>query len=87
MQSRKQNLEKNRRTSLAIYMVIVTVVCLYAGLHLGVVYREMDEPTLFGALAEFATHTISLFPTHCSWMAVISLWILRENWNSSWVVY
>lgn len=26
MQSRKQNLEKNRRTSLAIYMAIVTVV-------------------------------------------------------------
>ena len=67
MQSRKQNLEKNRRTSLAIYMVIVTVVCLYAGLHLGVVYREMDEPTLFGALAEFATHMVEqpfkLFPT------------------------
>lgn len=67
MQSRKQNLEKNRRTSLAIYMVIVTVVCLYAGLHLGVVYREMDEPTLFGALAEFATHMVEhpfkMFPT------------------------
>ena len=67
MQSRKQNLEKNRRTSLAIYMVIITVVCLYAGLHLGVVYREMEEPTLFGALAEFATHMVEqpfkLFPT------------------------
>lgn len=34
MQSRKQNLEKNRRVSLAIYMAIVTGVCLYAGLHL-----------------------------------------------------
>lgn len=42
MQSRQQNLEKNRRTSLAIYMVIITVVCLYAGLHLGVVYHEME---------------------------------------------
>lgn len=67
MQSRKQNLEKNRRTSLAIYMVIITVVCLYAGLHLGVVYREMEAPTLFGALAEFATHMVEqpfkLFPT------------------------
>lgn len=37
MQSRKQNLEKNRRITLAIDMGIVTVLSLYGGLHLGVV--------------------------------------------------
>lgn len=67
MQSRKQNLEKNRRMTLAIDMGIVTVLSLYAGLHLGVVYKQMEEPTLFGALAEFANHMVEqpfqLFPT------------------------
>lgn len=32
MQSKKQNLEKGRRASLAVYMAVVTVVSLYAGL-------------------------------------------------------
>ena len=67
MQSRKQNLEKNRRITLAIDMGIVTIFCLYAGFHLGVVYKQMEEPTLFGALAEFANHMeeqpFQLFPT------------------------
>ena len=56
MQSRKQNLEKNRKVSLTIYMVVITVVCLYAGLHLGVVYRSMEQPTLFGAVSGLADH-------------------------------
>ena len=54
MQSRKQNLEKNRKVSLTIYMAVITAVCLYAGLHLGVVYRSMEQPTLFGAVAGLA---------------------------------
>ena len=66
MQSKKQNLEKSRRVSLAVYMVIVVVVSLYAGLHLGVVYLQMDSPNLFGALAEMgghiAEHPVELFP-------------------------
>lgn len=56
MQSKKQNLEKNRRASLAVYMIVVTVASLYAGLHLGVVYLQMPEPNLFGALAELGAH-------------------------------
>lgn len=67
MHSRKQNLEKNRRITLAIDMGIVTILCLYAGLHLGAVYKQMEEPMLFGALAEFANHMVEqpfqLFPT------------------------
>ena len=66
MQSKKQNLEKNRRTSLGIYMVIVMMVSLYAGLHLGVVYLQMSNPNLFGALAELGVHItehpFELFP-------------------------
>ena len=30
-----------------MYMTIVMVACLYEGLHLGVVYRSMEQPTLF----------------------------------------
>ena len=67
MQSRKQNLEKNRKVSLTIYMVVVTVVCLYVGLHLGVVYRSMEQPTLFEAVAALADHMmeypLELYPT------------------------
>lgn len=56
MQSKKQNLEKSRRTSLAVYMAVVTVASLYVGLHLGVVYLQMPESNLFGAIAELGTH-------------------------------
>lgn len=66
MQSKKQNLEKNRRTSLAVYMTVITLASLYAGLHLGVVYLQMPEPNLFGALAELGVHItehpFELFP-------------------------
>lgn len=67
MQSRKQNLEKNRKVSLTTYMAVITAVCLYAGLHLGVVYRSMEQPTLFGAVAGLADHMmeypLELYPT------------------------
>ncbi len=66
MQSKKQNLEKSRRASLAVYMTIVMLMSLYAGLHLGVVYLQMPKPNLFGALAELgahiAEHPFELFP-------------------------
>ena len=66
MQSKKQNLEKSRRTSLAVYMAVITLASLYAGLHLGVVYLQMSEPNLFGALVELGTHItehpFELFP-------------------------
>ncbi|MBR4059553.1 MAG: type IV secretory system conjugative DNA transfer family protein [Lachnospiraceae bacterium] len=56
MQSKKQNLEKSRRVSLVVYMTIVMVMSLYAGLHLGVVYLQMENPNLFGVLAELGVH-------------------------------
>ena len=66
LHSKNQNLEKSRRVSLFIYMTIVMVVSLYAGLHLGVVYLQMTEPNLFGALAELGVHItehpFELFP-------------------------
>ncbi len=66
MRSKKQNLEKSRRASLVVYMIIVMVVSLYAGLHLGVVYQQMDSPNLFGALTELGAHIaeypFELFP-------------------------
>ena len=66
MQSKKQNLEKSRRASLAVYMTIVMLMSLYARLHLGVVYLQMPKPNLFGALAELgahiAEHPFELFP-------------------------
>ncbi len=67
MKNRKQDVERNRKVSLLVYVGIVTAVCLYAGLHLGVVYRQMQQPGLFGALAEFGSHMLehplSLFPS------------------------
>lgn len=67
MKNRKQDVERNRKVSLSVYVGIVTVVCLYAGLHLGVVYRQMQQPALFGALAEFGSHMLehpfALFPS------------------------
>ena len=70
MISNKSDVEKNRKVSLCVYIGIITVVSLYAGLHLGFVYRAMEEPNLFGALAEFAEHMVyhpfSLFPSPVS---------------------
>ena len=53
MKKKRRDVEKNRKTSLYFYMGIVTAVCLFAGLHLGAVYRQMEQPGLLGALAEF----------------------------------
>ena len=55
MISNKSDVEKNRKVSLCVYIGIITVVSLYAGLHLGVVYHAMEEPNLFGALADSFT--------------------------------
>ena len=67
MKSGKKDLEKNRRGSLAVFIGVVTAASLYGGLHLGAVYRGMEEPGLFGALAELgghmAEHPFTLFPT------------------------
>lgn len=67
MYSKKKDVEKNRRISLATYIGIVTVLSLYAGLHLGAVYHSMETPSLFGAMAELSTHMLehpfSLFPS------------------------
>lgn len=72
MRARKQNLEANRKRSLAVYMTVVTLTCLYAGLHLGAVYVQMAAPTLFGALAELGNHILEhpleLFPS--DWLMV-----------------
>ena len=66
MQSKKRNLEKSRRASLAVYMTVITLASLYAGLHLGVTYLQMPEPNLFGAIAELGAHItehpFELFP-------------------------
>lgn len=37
MYTKKKDVEKNRRISLATYIGIITVVSLFAGLHLGAV--------------------------------------------------
>ena len=67
MKKKRRDVEKNRKTSLYFYMGIVTAVCLFAGLHLGAVYRQMEQPGLLGALAEFGNHMLeqpfSLFPS------------------------
>ncbi len=67
MKKKRLDLEKNRKKRLYFYMGIVTAVCLYAGLHLGAVYRQMEQPGLLGALAEFGGHMLehpfSLFPS------------------------
>lgn len=78
MKNRKQDVERNRKVSLLVYVGIVTAVCLYAGLHLGVVYRQMQQPGLFGALAEFGSHMLE-HPFPCSpltglWQGCSSLW-------------
>lgn len=66
MHSKKRNLEKSRRASLAVYMTVITLASLYAGLHLGVTYLQMPEPNLFGAIAELGAHItehpFELFP-------------------------
>lgn len=67
MKKKRQDVERNRKTSLYFYMGIVMAVCLYAGLHLGAVYRQMEQPGLLGALAKFGNHMVehpfSLFPS------------------------
>lgn len=72
MHAKKKNLEKNRKINLGIYAGSVMAACLYAGLHLGVAYRQMDDPQLFGALMEFtvhmAEHPFELFPS--DWLMV-----------------
>lgn len=48
-------------------MGVVTSVCLYVGLHLGVVYRSLEEGTILDALLLFPGHMLdapfSLFPS------------------------
>lgn len=55
-----------------MYMAIVMAACLYGGLHLGVVYRSMEQPTLFSALMDLgshmAEHPFTLFPS--DWLMV-----------------
>lgn len=67
MKSGRKDLEKNRRVSLALFIGIITMVSLYGGLHLGVVYRGMEEPGLFRAFAglwgHIVEHPFILFPT------------------------
>ena len=98
MQSKAKNVERNRRRNLFMYIGIVTVVCLYAGLHLGVVYRNMEQPNLFGALTEFANHMVEhpfeLFPS--DWLMVgmfffvavmVNLYLYNEYLRVSQTVY
>lgn len=72
MRKSKKDVEKNRRISLGIYIGIVLAVSIYTGLHLGVVYRSMDEPDLFGAFADLVDHIMAhpfvLFPS--DWLMV-----------------
>ncbi len=67
MQTRKKNLEHIRRKNLAVYMGIITLLCIYAGLHLGAVYHQMPELTLFGAMLDLGNHIVEhpfqLFPS------------------------
>lgn len=58
---------KSRRGNLALFIGVVTVASLFGGLHLGAVYRGMEEPGLIGALAGLGEHMVehpfALFPT------------------------
>ncbi len=98
MHAKKQNVERNRRISLGMYVGIVMVVCIYAGLHLGVVYRRMESPNLLGALAEFTDHMLEhpfeLFPS--DWLMVgvfffvgvmVSVYLYNEYLRVSQAVY
>lgn len=68
MQSKKQNLEKSRRVSLAIYMIIVMVMSLYTGLHLGVVYMQMPNLVLWQSLEHISRSIhLSCFRQINSW--------------------
>lgn len=98
MRSRKKDVEKNRRVSLAMYVGIVTVSCLYAGLQLGATYREMEEPNLFGAFAGLGEHITShpfrLFPTDALMVGIflfvavmINLYLYNEYLRVSQAVY
>lgn len=98
MWSRKKDVEKNRRVSLAMYVGIVTVSCLYAGLQLGATYREMEEPNLFGAFAGLGEHITSrplrLFPTDALMVGIflfvavmIDLYLYNEYLRVSQAVY
>lgn len=98
MQSKAKNVERSRRNNLFMYITIVTIVCLYAGLHLGVVYRNMEQPNLFGAFTEFAVHMVEhpfkLFPS--DWLMVgmfffvavmVNMYLYNEYLRVSQAVY
>lgn len=72
MHAKKVDVEKNRRNNLATNISVVTAVSVFAGLHLGVVYRQMESPNLLGALSEFSKHIVEhpfeLFPS--DWLMV-----------------
>lgn len=98
MQSRRKNLEKNRRISLAMYVGIVTISCLYAGLQLGATYREMENPNLFGAFAglgeHISAHPFRLFPSDALMVGIflfvavmINLYLYNEYLRVSQAVY
>lgn len=58
MKKQKIDVEKNRKRNLAVYITIITIVCLYAGLHLGYCYQSLENPNLIEALPIFADHIL-----------------------------
>lgn len=81
-----------------MYVGIVTVSCLYAGLQLGATYREMEEPNLFEAFAglgeHITFHPFRLFPADALMVGIflfvavmIDLYLYNEYLRVSQAVY